>query len=200
MSLSAIGEPTVLISAGVALLIGFSWLKIRSGAAARRRNREARLQADTHECINEYTDKSTDGYTDGYTDERTDERVDERVDEYGYTDRRAGACTGAEYLPSTADALGEMVDRLEEEKREINRLLDEARRTTSRLEEMIHSFEQTFCGDQSPHSSVAALFDGLSDSMLGQCRAITERTGQIRLKAQSLQAAAQTLSTPGTRS
>lgn len=146
MSWSAICEPTVLISAGIALLIGFSWLKIRRGAVSKQ------------------------------------------------------TCVEEQYAEPAADAdLGEMTDRLEEEKREISRLLDEARQTASRLEEMLRAFDQTFFAEQSPHGSVSALFDGLSDSMLGQCRAITERTGQIRRKAQSLQSAAKAQGVPSAR-
>ena len=163
MSWSTICEPTVLISAGIALLIGFSWLRMRRGVVSKRTR-----------VMEQYAGR---------------EPVARRYDTAPYPARRSAA----------AEDLGEMTDRLEEEKREINRLLDEARQTASRLEEMLRAFEQTFFAEQSPHGSVSTLFDGLSDSMLGQCRAITERTGQIRRKAQSLQSAARAHGAPSAR-
>ena len=163
MSWSAICEPTVLISAGIALLIGFSWLRIRRGAVCKK-TRVGEPYAGEDPVAREF---NPDPYS--------------------------------ARLPATTADIGEMTDRLEEEKREINRLLDEARQTASRLEEMLRAFEQTFFAEQSPHGSVSTLFDGLSDSMLGQCRAITERTGQIRRKAQSLQSSAKAHGAPSAR-
>lgn len=77
----------------------------------------------------------------------------------------------------------QMSDRLASEKREVSRLLDEARRTTERLERMIDAFERTYYTGEGPNGSVAAIFDGLNDCMKAECHAMAERAGKIQRSA-----------------
>lgn len=70
--------------------------------------------------------------------------------------------------------------RLDEEKREVARLLDEARRTTERLERMIDTFERTFYAGEGPNGSVAAVFESLHEQSANECRVLAERTETMR--------------------
>lgn len=84
---------------------------------------------------------------------------------------------------SESAAFLDIEKRLEREKREITRLLDEARQTTERLERMIDAFERTYYTGEGPNGSVAAIFDGLNDCMKAECHAMAERAGKIQRSA-----------------
>lgn len=80
----------------------------------------------------------------------------------------------------------QMAERLEEEKRQVSRLLAEAQRTTASLERMIDSFDRTFYRGEGANGSVASIFDGLTDRMKSECRTMGERTRGRRKAAETL--------------
>lgn len=81
--------------------------------------------------------------------------------------RRAASGNGEDWT--------ETLNRLETEKRELARLLDEARRTARHLERMIDSFDKTFYSDQPEDCSVAGTMAGLNDQLRLETQKLSER-------------------------
>lgn len=100
------------------------------------------------------------------------------------------ACSGGQTrfngYPRSEREWSQMTERLEEEKRQVTRLLAEAQRTTASLERMIDSFDRTFYRGEGANGSVASIFDGLTDRMKSECRTMAERTRGRRKAAETL--------------